>query len=191
MADQDQEKKLDQYKVGDKVVRFGRVYEIYKKTEETVYSDGKELDDKQEVIYFKPVYENIANRSLICSIPVSNIEETNMRRPMSESEVDELLAFIKKPYVMKSRFNTRMAKETLKSNDPDKIALILKKLAIVKHDPDTNFTYTKKRIFRRAMQRLQEEVALVKEMELEEAQEMLEKMLDKQGKKGVELLPED
>lgn len=190
MSDQDQATQ-PKYEVGDKIVRFGRVYEIFKKTDETVFSGGEEREGKEEVIHFRPVYENVANRSLTCSIPISNIEETNMRPPLSDEEVEELLDFLKKPIEMKSRFNTRMAKETLKSNDPDKIAMILKKLAIVKHDPDTNFTYTKKRLFRKALHRLREEIALDKDMGLEETQEMLEKILDKQGKKGVELLPED
>lgn len=182
MPEENEEKQTKKYKVGDKIVRFGRVYEIFKITEEPVL----EGEGTEEIIHFKPVYETIANKSLICSIPSVNVEKTNMREPLSKDEVEELIDFIGETIELRKRFNTRQAKELLKSNDPDKIALILKKLAIVKHDVDTNFTYTKKRIFRKALQRLQEEIALVKDMGLEETRKMLTDILDKQGKASVD-----
>jgi RNA polymerase-interacting CarD/CdnL/TRCF family regulator len=177
MSEENQEKQTKKYKVGDKIVRFGRVYEIFKVTEEPVL----EGEGTEEIIHFRPVYETVANKSLICSIPAENVEKTNMRQPLSKEEVEELIDFLRETIEMKKRFNTRQAKELLKSNDPDKIAMILKKLAIVKHDPDTNFTYTKKRIFRKAIKRLQEEIALVKDMDLDETEKMLTEILDKQG----------
>jgi RNA polymerase-interacting CarD/CdnL/TRCF family regulator len=85
---------------------------------------------------------------------------------------------------MKKRFNTRLAKEILKSNDPQKIAMMLKKLAIVRRDPDTNFTYTKKRVFRQGLRRIQEEIALVKGMEIEKANQLIKDILQKQAVKS-------
>ena len=88
---------------------------------------------------------------------------------------------------MKGRFNTRLAKEVLKTNEPEKIAMMLKKLAIVKRDPDVNFTYTKKTVFRQGLKRLQEEVALVKGISLEEARKKLIKMLQSQAAQSLPL----
>ncbi len=169
-----------EYKVGDKIVRFGRVYEIFKVTEE----ENPETGESEKLIHFKPVYETQANQSLICAIPVSNIEKTNIRRPMSEDGVEELLDLLRSKIEMKKRFNTRLAKEILKSNDPEKIAMMLKKLAIVRRDPDTNFTYTKKRVFRQGLKRIQEEIALVKGMEIEETNELIKDILKKQAVKS-------
>jgi RNA polymerase-interacting CarD/CdnL/TRCF family regulator len=100
---------------------------------------------------------------------------------MSKEEMEELLDFLRSKIEMKKRFNTRQAKEILKSNDAEKIAMILKKLAIVRRDPDTNFTYTKKRVFRQGLKRLQEEVALVLGEELEDTRKMLLDILKEQA----------
>lgn len=175
------------FKVGDKLVRFGRVFEIF----EVVEEENPETEEKEEVIRFKPVYKTQANRSLTCAIPTSNIDKTNIRIPMNEEEVDELLDLLKSKIEMKKRFNTRQAKEILKSNDPDKIATILKKLAIVRRDPDTNFTYTKKRVFRQALKRLQEEIALVKDMSIEETNQMIKDILKKQAVKSFPIEEEE
>jgi RNA polymerase-interacting CarD/CdnL/TRCF family regulator len=171
------------FKIGDKIVRFGRVYGIFKISVE----ENPDTGEDEELIYFKPVYESQANRTLICAIPISNIELTNIRLPMSEEECDSLLDLLDSKYEMKGRFNTRLAKEVLKTNEPEKIAMMLKKLAIVKRDPDVNFTYTKKTVFRQGLKRLQEEVALVKGISLEEARKKLIKMLQSQAAQSLPL----
>ncbi|KUK79303.1 MAG: Transcriptional regulator [Microgenomates bacterium 39_7] len=171
------------FKIGDKIVRFGRVYEIFKISIE----ENPDTGEDEELIYFKPVYESQANKTLICAIPVSNIDLTNIRLPMSEEECDNLLDLLDSKYEMKGRFNTRLAKEVLKTNEPEKIAMMLKKLAIVKRDPDVNFTYTKKTVFRQGLKRLQEEVALVKGISLEEARKKLIKMLQSQAAQSLPL----
>ena len=187
MSEEKNTKKKD-FKKGDKLVRFGRVYEIYKVSNE----EDPETGEKERYIHFQPVYETQANRSLVCAIPISNIDKTNIRQPMSEEEEDELLEMrMEMVEDQTKRFNTRQAKEVLKSNDPRKIALILKRLAVVRRDPDTNFTYTKKRIFRKGMKRLQEEIALVKKMELEETSQMLRDLLKKQAVKSLPLDEEE
>jgi RNA polymerase-interacting CarD/CdnL/TRCF family regulator len=176
-----------QFKEGDKIVRFGRVYEIYKIAEE----ENPETGEREELMYFKPVYESQANRTLICAIPIKNLELTNIRMPMCEAECDELLQLLDSKYEMKGRFNTRLAKEILKSNEPDKIAMMLKKLAIVKRDPDTNFTYTKKTVFRQGVKLLQEEIALVKCIPLEEARNKVIGILKKQAAQNLPLDEDD
>lgn len=174
-------------KIGDKIIRFGKVYEIFKLTKEK----NPETEEVEKVIYFKPVYESQESQTLICSIAVSNLERTDIRRPLPEEEVDKLLNFLRSKIEMKGRFNTRSAKELIKSNDPEKIAMILKKLAIVRRDPDTNFTYTKKRLFKSALKKIQEEVALVKGISIKEAQEMILDILKQQAAKSFILDDDD
>ncbi len=182
---EEQTQPIEKLEVGDKIVRFGRVFEVFDVTKEKNPCSGEE----EEIIHFKPVYATQANQTLVCAIPIKNIERTNIRLPMSDEEVEALLKMMKGTVDDPTkRFNTRQAKEVLKSNDPEKIALILKRLAVVRRDPDTNFTYTKKRIFRQAMKRLQEEIALVKEIEIEEARDLLARILKVQA---VESLPLD
>jgi len=172
---------IDQsFKKGDKIVRFGRVFEIFKIQAEK----NSETGESERLMYFRPVYETLADKTLICSIPINNVDQTNIRRPMSDEQVDDLLTMLVSKIEVEDRFNTRLAKEVLKSNDPGKIALILKKLAIVERDPDTNFTYTKKRVFSQGLKRLQEEIALVKKISLEEACQKLIKLLKRQAVKS-------
>jgi RNA polymerase-interacting CarD/CdnL/TRCF family regulator len=178
---------IQSLKVGDKIIRFGKVYEIFKLVEEK----NPETEELEKIIYFKPVYESQDSQTLICSIALSNLDLTDIRRPLSEDEVDELLDFLRSKIEMKSRFNTRSAKELIKSNEPKKIAMILKKLAIVRRDPDTNFTYTKKRLFKSALKKLQEEVALVKGTSTKEAQEMIIEILKQQAAKSFILDDDD
>jgi RNA polymerase-interacting CarD/CdnL/TRCF family regulator len=189
MADKKGEEKMDKnFKVGDKIVRFGRVHEVFKIEEEKDF----ETEEMQEVIYFRPMYESSSSRDLICAIPVKNIDKTNMRRPMSDEKLKELMDLMdEKVEDPTKRFNTRQAKEVLKSNNPKKIALIMKRLAVVRRDPDTNFTYTKKRLYRKGMKRLQEEIALIKDMEISETRKMLEKLLKKQAKLSLPLEEEE
>ncbi len=167
-------------KVGDKIIRFGKVYEIFKLVEEK----NPETEELEKVIYFKPVYESRESQTLICSIALSNLELTDIRRPLTGEEVDELLDFLKSKIKMKNRFNTRSAKELIRSNERKEIAMILKKLAIGKRDTDINFTYTKKRLFKSALKKLQEEVALVKGVSTKEAQEMIIEILKHQAAKS-------
>ncbi len=189
MSDKNSEEKMDKdFKVGDKIVRFGQVHEIFKIGEEKDF----ETEEMQEVIYFRPMYESSSCRDLICAIPVKNIDKTNMRRPMTDEKLKELMDLMdEKVEDPTKRFNTRQAKEVLKSNNPKKIALIMKRLAVVRRDPDTNFTYTKKRLYRKGMKRLQEEIALIKNMEISEARKMLEKLLKKQARHSLPLEEEE
>ena len=184
-----EETKIDgcSLKVGDKIVRFGRVYEIFKIVEE----ENPDTGVQEEMIYFKPVYESQANKTLICAIPLQNLDLTNVRLPMCGEDCDRLLELLDSMYEMKGRFNTRLAKDVLKSNEPEKIAMMLKKLAIVKRDPDVNFTYTKKTVFRQGLKLLQEEVALVKCISLEEARKMLIKLLKSQAVQNLPLDEDD
>jgi RNA polymerase-interacting CarD/CdnL/TRCF family regulator len=186
------------FEVGDKIVRFGRVFEVFKITEEekeegkTDDSDSKQSEPREEIIHFRPMYETQANKSLVCAIPVSNIEKTSMRRPMSKEDIEELMELMdEKVEDPLKRFNTRQAKEVMKSNNPKKILLVMKRLAVVRRDPDTNFTYTKKRLFRQGLGRLQEELALVEDLEIDEAREMLKRLLKKQAIKTLPLPEED
>ncbi len=174
-------------KVGDKIVRFGRVYEVFEISED----ENLETGEPEEIMHFKPVYESRANRTLTCAIPVNNLELTDIRLPMSEEKCDQLLKLLDSEYEMKGRFNTRLAKEVLKSNEPEKIAIMMKKLAIVKRDPDTNFTYTKKTVFRKGVMLLQEEIALVKGISLEEARKKVIGILKKQAAQNLPLDEDD
>lgn len=159
------------FQVGDKIIRFGRVYVIFKITQEEI--DG----ERQTVIHFKPFYETEATRSLVCSIPVANLDRTNIRLPMSMEKIEELLQVLQHRPPSNHKFNTRLAKEVLKGSDPFQIALLLKQLALVKEDPDINFTFTKRTIFSHGLKRLQEEIALVKGWELTDTKERLKVFL--------------
>ena len=134
------------FKVGDKLVHSGQIYRIFK-------------IEKKKTIFFKPYLKTRKNRTLIYSIPLSNIDKTNIRKPISKKELRPLLKKLSKKSDIKKPINLAQAKGILNLNDIDKTAQVLKSLWIEKNDESTNFSESRKNVFKLLMKQLVEEVA--------------------------------
>lgn len=167
--------KLRQVTIGDPLVRFSTIYEVFKIKEQ------KKKNETQRVIYFKPVYTTRKNETLICSIPENSLDKTNIRQPMKNKEIDALLKELSNPEVDQISFKRQSVHKRLNENEAQELVLILKNLWIDKQDEDRNFTISKKTMFANAKKRLAQEIAYVKSLSIEKAERLIEQQLNAAG----------
>lgn len=164
-------KDLENLEVGDKIVDFGKVYEIFEIGEKEV------LGEKEKAIFFKPFYETRANKDLVCSIPRENLDETDIRLPTPKKALKKALKELKQPVEEIRRLNLSRNRGVMASNELEKTIEVVRQLWAVKEDEDHNFTTTKKRAYRTLMRRLVEEVGLVYDKDLKEARRFIKRKL--------------
>lgn len=158
---------LVNFQVGDKLVRFSNLYTITEIKEQQ--SDGENV----QVLFFEPLYKNQRNETLVCSIPVNNIERTNIRRPLTEEELGALLSQLADPTVIEISFKRNIVLKRLNENEADELVEIIKNLWIEKTDDARNFTVTKRNMFQSAVKKLSQEIAFVREISLEDATQLI------------------
>ncbi len=160
------------FKVGDKIVDSGQVYRIFKIEEEEVAKSGKE-----KVIYFKFYYRTERNKSLICSIPVKNVDLAGIRKPVSKDKIKKLLRKLSEKEAKKEPVSPTWAKEQLRLNKAGATAKILKRLSLEKQDESTNFTGNNQDLLKLSLERLVEEIAFVLGISVVQAGEKVKKAL--------------
>lgn len=165
------------FKVGDKIVDFGQVHRIFK-----IKKKKGPKGEEEKVICYRYYYKISTNRGLSFSIPVKNLEKTNIRRPISKKRLREFLKELAKMPEKKKSTSTTKAKSDLTLNDPFKTARILKNFWLDKNDESTKFGKAKQDILGLAMKRLVEEVALVFGISVTKARKKIKRALRK-GKK--------
>lgn len=116
---------------------------------------------------------------MICSIPVKNIALASIRRPVSKKELKDLLKEFSKPIEIKTPINTTNIREMLNLNDPFKTAQNLKKIWMDKQNDSTSFTKSKSDIYKLSIDRLVEEIALVRNTSVSEARKIIRNALIK------------
>lgn len=154
--------KIKGFKIGSKIVERGIVYKVFKI--EIEKTDGK-ID---RIIYYRPYYTDYINSTLVCSIPESSLGES-IRGPISKKEMNELLQGLSKRSRKRRALDVIKAKKILNSNDIHKTAKILKRYWREKKREGGSFTRTKKEILNIAIDRIIEEIAVVKGISLDKA----------------------
>lgn len=165
------------FKVGDKIIDHGQAQRIFK-------IGKKKTFDAQEkrVIYYRPCLTDDNDGKITYSIPIKNIDKTQIRRPILKEELREILEELSEAIGEEDQLNTVQLRETLHFNCPHKTAQILKILWFDKENESTNFSRQKQDVFKIAMERLIEEVALVTKTSLIEARQKVERALEKSRK---------
>lgn len=163
--------KTKKFSVGDALVRFGKVYKVCDVKEK------QRKDLKQRIIYFKPVFINRQNDTLVCSIPESNIDVANIRAPLSKSEIEGLLSELGHPEVEEMSFKRYSAEKKLDENKAEEIIKILKNLWLEMQNDEQSFSPSKKSLYFAARRRLAQEIAFVKSLELEDAEQLIDDQL--------------
>jgi RNA polymerase-interacting CarD/CdnL/TRCF family regulator len=157
-----------QFKVGDKIVEFGKVFRIFKvKKQEN--AEGK----KERLIFFRPYFKDKKDNSIIYSIPSKGIRKTNIRRPLTKRELRKLFKKLSKKTAVKNPVNVGQAKEVLNSNNPDEIVEVIRRLWAEKSNQSTNFTMSKKEAFKLSIKRLVEETAYIERLSLKNARKKI------------------
>jgi RNA polymerase-interacting CarD/CdnL/TRCF family regulator len=173
-------KDTNTFKVGDKIVHFGEIYLIFEIKKQKTRDGQKE----EPIICFRPYFGNKEDKSLICSIPVANIEKTDIRKSISKKELKQLLKELSKKLDIEAPIDINKAKEKLILNSMEANVQILKKLWREKKEELINFTKTKSDLFETVMKRLAEEIAFVGGSSLVEARKKIKTLLSKGHHKG-------
>jgi RNA polymerase-interacting CarD/CdnL/TRCF family regulator len=172
------EKDLENLKIGDKIIDFGRVYRVFKINKKGKSSRGR-------LICFRPFYKKVNNRDLVCTIPEKNLSKTNMRRPLKKKEVKELLKDFLSPFESAESVNFDQAKKAIATNDPFAMINSTKNLYYSRKGEGKDFTVSQKRIFNSLIGRIAEESAFV----LGKKPEQIKEKINNSLKKGLKKLP--
>lgn len=156
--------KKREYKVGDKIVNFGQVYRIFK-----IEDQGKGVNGRERIIHYRPYFKSKDNRTVVCSIPVSSLDKTSIRKPISKSEVKEIMQNLSVKLYRREHVETEEAKELINKNKPGVTMRVLKRLWKEKESEPEGFTKSKKDVLELAVKRLAEEVAYVSNISIEKA----------------------
>jgi RNA polymerase-interacting CarD/CdnL/TRCF family regulator len=162
------------FEVGDHLIKAGRVYEVFEITER----EGED-GETERIIHYKPKFIFKRNQSLRCSIPEKNVGLMDTRKPATKAEIEEHLATLDQP----PEKTTALKKNEVHANwnDLEKVMEYLRRIWDRKIQEDRNFTYSKRRMFNRLMRHLSEEIAVVFDMEYEEAEEKILEALRKRN----------
>jgi RNA polymerase-interacting CarD/CdnL/TRCF family regulator len=166
-------RKRIRFKVGDRIVEAGRVFRIFK----VRYEDGGEKEE-QKIIYFKPQFKKNKN-ALECSIPAKNADDARIRKPVTKKELKEILKTLSKKARKNGKVNTSTLKDKLNKNRAKTTAYVLRKLWVDKHNENTSFSPTKKRIYRKALRNLSEELAWLEKTSVKNARNKIKERLQK------------
>lgn len=165
-------RKKVRFKVGDRIVEAGRVFRIFK----VRYEDAK--DEEKKVIYFKPQFKKNKN-ALECCIPAENADDARIRKPVTKKEFKELLKTLAKRARKSGKVNTSTLKDKLNKNRARTTAYVLRKLWVDKHNENTSFSPTKKRIYKKALRNLSEELAWLEKTSVQNARKKIKERLQK------------
>lgn len=159
-------------RIGSKIVEKGKVYRVFK-------IDKKKLNGKTErIIHYRPFFKNQISQSFECSIPESNMEEANIRRPVSKKRARELMKSLSKGVRITKPLNVTKAKDALKLNDIEESIGILKRYWEVRSRDEDGFTKSKKDVLESAMNRVIEELALVNRVSPDTAEKRVKTALN-------------
>lgn len=159
-------------KVGDKIVDHGQIHRIFK------IKKTKGFNRKTEKhLFYRQYFKRDKDRSLVCSIPESSVDEANLRRPASKKKIKETLGLLSKKPNGEARVTVAEANSFFKENDPKEIARLLRLLWTEKQDKDRNFPTRKKIIYQNAMRYLTEEISLVQKINLKKARKKIRRRL--------------
>jgi RNA polymerase-interacting CarD/CdnL/TRCF family regulator len=161
--------------VGDPLVRFSTIYEVFE------IKERKANDATERIVFYKQVYASRQNDTLVCSIPEDSLDKTNIRQPLAESEVDDLLNDLATPGVEQISFKRNSASKRLNDNEAAEIVRVIKNLWVDKQVDGRNFSMSKKSTYVAARQRLAQEVAYVKDISIADAEALIEGRLEAAG----------
>ena len=154
----------DEIKVGDKLVDYDNIFEVFK-----IKSEKNGSGDASKIVYFKPFFTNTKNAALECSIPQESFAETNIRKPLNRNKMIEVFAGFKKRIRITETADANELKEMLKKNDPKELVKLLKIVVREKKEKGV-ISRSKKLVFEQALKRLSREYAFVMRSSQEKAQ---------------------
>ncbi len=166
-------KNIKNFSVGDKIIKFNKVYIIFKIIKQQI------KDKTEKIISCKPFFKTERKNSLTLSIPVENLDKTNIRKPISKKELKRLLTELSKTSDREIPIDLEKINKELNLKDPNIHIEVLKCLWKEKNDETISFTKTRSNMLGSTIKLLLEEVALVSGISLKEAEQKIKKALKK------------
>ena len=151
------------YKVGDKLVNFGQVHTVFQ--------------IKEEILYYKPHFEDESSGGLTCSIPVSKLIESDIRPPLSKKDCKEMCKMIVEEIRIKEYMDANDMSILYNTNTPENLIKVLRLLVQESKDKENGLSTSKKSIFDKALSSFVQEYAYANESSIQEAETLLNKML--------------
>lgn len=160
------------FKQGDEIVRFGFVWRIFK-----IKQQKGQNGQNEETAFYQPVFRKNQNGKLNLSIPIKNIRNTLIRRPVSKKEANSLLKDLRKKPETEIKLDLNRIKEKLELNSFTESMTVLKNLWWNQKENFETFTKSKKNVLDLAIKKLSEEVAFVYKLPLTKAKQKIKEAL--------------
>jgi RNA polymerase-interacting CarD/CdnL/TRCF family regulator len=183
---QDNEKNHE-FKVGDHLVKFGKLYKITKIKEEEV-ADSKKTE---RILYYRPVYIQRERHNVLCSIPEKNVNKIDIRRPHDKKKLTTFLENLTEITQSENKLKTKKVKTYVYTNNLNDVAYYMKNLWLEKKDPDINYVTSKRRVFEKLLATSKEEIAHVFDISLESAEKRIFEAIEKNSKSQEDKEKED
>lgn len=151
------------YKVGDKIVNFGQVHTVFQ--------------IKEEILYYKPHFEDESSGGLVCSIPVSKLVESDIRPPLSKKDCREMCKMIQEEIKIREYMDANEMSILYNTNTAENLLKVLRLLFQEARDKENGLSTSKKTIFDKALSSFVQEYAYANESTIEEAEASLNKIL--------------
>jgi RNA polymerase-interacting CarD/CdnL/TRCF family regulator len=136
---------MDNFNVGDVIVDFEGIYQIY--------------DKKNNFFYYRPVEQK--KQSTVSSIPVDNVSKSGFRAPLTKVEIKKFFEELNKKIDPSLLFEPKLTKEILYLNDPFKNIPIIKLLAQNKIDTIEKFARSNQETLDQIVNHLTQEFSYV------------------------------
>ncbi|HLE49474.1 MAG TPA: hypothetical protein VI819_05590 [Patescibacteria group bacterium] len=164
--------KITSYKVGDKIIEFDQIFQIFK-IEYQKNGDG----EKEPVMFFKTYFEEGILNPVVCSIPIKNLSLTDIRKPISKKELKIILNKLNSGRILIKFINVDQIKDMLKTRNLYDVVNVIKILSKEEKDNPEKFNRNKKVLFESAVKILAQEYALVNRTEMKNAREKIMKLV--------------
>jgi RNA polymerase-interacting CarD/CdnL/TRCF family regulator len=164
----------EKLKVGDKIIDFGQVYQIFK------IESIKTVSDRERIIYFRPFFDKNNNQDLVCTISENSLPMSSIRQPLDEKTVKIILQKLIVPAKSGFIVSFDQARKIIATNDLAAMVDLLRELYSTQAaKEEREFTFSQKRVFNFLVSRVAEEPALVLGQELEVMKEKIKNRLKK------------
>jgi RNA polymerase-interacting CarD/CdnL/TRCF family regulator len=161
-----QKTKKGQYQVGDILVRFGKLYKIFKI--KNIEAEGKE----QKYLFYRLIFKTNYRQDVICSIPLANIEKTNIRRPLDIGQFKKFIKDLSKD-IQDKKIDVNKEKSIVYSEDLEEKSNLLSRLWCLKQDKEKNFNSSMKNLSQEVVNSVVEELAYLFDITVKEAEEKI------------------
>lgn len=164
----------NKYKVGDKLIDCRSIYKVIKIKKRKVLNG-----DKEDCLFYEPLYKTDKSQSLICSVPKTNIKQANLRGPVNHKRIKETLKTLGKRKNGETKINISEADSFIKENDPVETAKLLRFLWLEKQTEEKALSTRKKHMYEDCLRHLVEEISIVQKIGLKKAEEKIKRRLKK------------